>query len=158
MKVIITGSTAAGEAIPHHFQLSTMATSEDRMRLRSELLQFMPYIKGKFGCNSVREWPVTFEMNLKGGMDDAEYEKYIFLSIILLFSDLEDQPRLQIMLKVDSGSGQLQPKLLSMLRLIGAYEYPGAPKNTAVSQERIKTMVHLKRNFDPTLTFSHISN
>ncbi len=26
------------------------------------------------GCNTVKEWPVTFRINLKGGMDDAKYE------------------------------------------------------------------------------------
>ncbi len=62
-----------------------------------------------------------FGMNLKGGMDNVKYVKYIFLSIIPLFPDLEDQPGLQIMLKVDSWPGQLQPKLFSALRLIGAY-------------------------------------
>ncbi len=63
----------------------------------------MPYIKGKFGYNSVREWPVMFGINLKGGMDDAEYEKYLFSSIIPLFPNLKDQPGLRIMLKVDGG-------------------------------------------------------
>ena len=150
---MITGSTAAGEAIPPHFQFSTMATSENRMRLRSELLQFMPYIKGKFGCNSIREWPVTFGMNLKGGMDDAEYEKYLFSSIIPLFPDLKDQPGLRIMLKVDSGPGRLQPKLLSTLRLIGAYKYPGVPNTTAVTQETDQNYGQFKTKFRSNLDF-----
>lgn len=105
---MITGSTAASEAIPPHFQFLTTATSEERMRICSDLLQVMPNVKGQFGCYTGREWPVTFGMNLKGVMDDAEYEKYLFLSIIPLFPVLEDKAVFRIILKFDSRPGRLQ--------------------------------------------------
>ncbi len=150
---MITGSTAAGKAIPPHFQFSTTATSEERMRLRSDLLQFMPNVKGQFGCNDVKEWPVTFGMNSKGGMDDDKYKKYFFSSIIPLFPDIEDKPGLQIMLKVDSGPGRLQPTLLSTLWLIGAYQYPGMPNTTAVMQETDQNYGPFKTTFRSNLDF-----
>jgi len=47
---LITGSTALGEAIPPHFQFSTKAKSDTTMKLRSELVGFMPDTRRKFGC------------------------------------------------------------------------------------------------------------
>ncbi len=41
---MIAGSTAAGEAIPPHFQFSTVAQSEETMRLRTNIQHFIPYI------------------------------------------------------------------------------------------------------------------
>ncbi len=58
------------------------------MRIHLELMQFMPNIKGQFGCDVECEWPVTFGVNAKGGMDDVEDKKYILSSIIPLFPDL----------------------------------------------------------------------
>ncbi len=125
-----------------------MASSEDRIQRQSKSLQFMPNVKGKFGCNSVRELPLTFGMNLNGDMDYAEYEKSLFSSIITLFPDLEDQPELQIMLNIDSGSGQLQSKLvLFILRLINAYKYPNVPNTTAVTQMSNQNYGPCKTNF-----------
>ncbi len=71
---MITGSTAAGEAILPHFQFLTIAQSEETMQLCAKAIEFMPNILGQFGCNDVREWPVTFGMNMKGGMDNEEYK------------------------------------------------------------------------------------
>ena len=70
---MITGSTAAGEPMPPHFQFSTMAQSEDTQHVSIRMHAFFPKIKGTFGTNCEREWPVTLGMNLKGGMDEREF-------------------------------------------------------------------------------------
>ncbi len=108
--MMITGSTAASKAIPPHFLFSMTTTSKERMQICSDLLRFMPNVKGQFGSNTVKEWPVSFGMNSKGGTYGAKYKKY-FLSIVPLFPDLEDKTGLWIMLKVDSRPGRLQPNL-----------------------------------------------
>ncbi len=50
-------------------------------------------------------WPVTCGVNLKEGMDDEEFQKYIFGSIVSLYPDAEDKKGKRDMLKVDSGPG-----------------------------------------------------
>jgi hypothetical protein len=42
-------------------------------------------------------------MNMKGGMNDEEFERYINNTIIPLFPDMEDTPGKHVLLKVDSG-------------------------------------------------------
>ncbi len=82
---MITGSTAASEAIPPHFQFSTAAKSEDCMQICLELMQFMPNIKGQFCCDVEHNWPVTFGMNAKGGMDDVEYKSIFYCQLFPCF-------------------------------------------------------------------------
>eukprot|EP00804_Cyclotella_cryptica_P004940 CCRYP_014074-RA/>CCRYP_014074-RA protein AED:0.41 eAED:0.41 QI:0/0/0/1/0/0/2/0/145 len=60
---MITGSTAAGEPMPPHFQFSTMAQSEDTQHVNIRMSPFFPKIKGTFGTNCEKEWPVTLGMN-----------------------------------------------------------------------------------------------
>ncbi len=135
---MIGGSTAAGEAIPPHFQFSTTAQTSDNMRLQCKLIEFMPSVIGKFAYEEEKEFPVTFGMNEKGGMDEVEFEKYIMGSIVPLFLDVEDVAGKLVMTKVDSGPGRLNPQLLARLRLLGVVLYPGVPNTTAVTQETDK--------------------
>ena len=44
---MITGSTAAGEAIPPHFQFSTTSKSEETQRVNVNSIAFFPKVKGK---------------------------------------------------------------------------------------------------------------
>ncbi len=67
---MIAGSTVAGEAIPPHFRFLTMAQSEETMQLQTDIQYFIPYIQGPFGGNDKKNWPITFGMNAKNGMDD----------------------------------------------------------------------------------------
>ncbi len=53
-----------------------------------------------------RIWPCTIGMNEKGGMTDVKFEKYIDISIVPLFPELEDTNGKRVMLKVDSSSGR----------------------------------------------------
>ncbi|KAL7547200.1 hypothetical protein ACHAWF_012800 [Thalassiosira exigua] len=72
---IITGSTAAGEALPPHvhFQFQTDAKTDEGQRYRNEMIEWMLNVRGKYGGDAVKSWPCTFGMNAKGGMDDAEF-------------------------------------------------------------------------------------
>ena len=79
-----------GEAIPPHFQFSTKAKSDDTMKLRSELVGFMPDTRGRFGCHEIRAWPTTYGMNCKGGMDEGEFEKYLLGLLFALYPDVKD--------------------------------------------------------------------
>ena len=45
-------------------------------------------------------------MNEKGGMTDVKFEKYINISIVPLFPELEDTKGKRVLLKVDSSSGR----------------------------------------------------
>ena len=89
---MITGSTAEGEAIPTHFQFQTSAQSGETMRLNNMMLEFMPTITGKFGCNEEQDWDCIFGMNTKGGMDDKEFEKYVVNNLMRIWPPAHDQP------------------------------------------------------------------
>ena len=45
-------------------------------------------------------------MNEKGGMTDVKFKKYIDISIVSLFPELEDTKGKRVLLKVDSSSGR----------------------------------------------------
>ena len=89
---MITGSNAAREALPPHFQFQTAATADERQRLRNKMLQWMPNVIGKFGCDKEKEWPCTFAMNAKGEMDDKEFTKFMLNSIVPLYPEAWDAP------------------------------------------------------------------
>ena len=55
----ITGSTAAGEPVPPHFQFSSKATSFDRERIRRETVAHFHKVKGKHGQNEHGVFPTT---------------------------------------------------------------------------------------------------
>ena len=62
----ISGSNAAGEALPPHFQFQTKATSGDRERICSEVFAFTPRVIGQFGTDCKQSWDCTFGLNRKG--------------------------------------------------------------------------------------------
>ena len=82
---LITGSTAAGEAFPPHIQYVTKAKTPETMRLDVDVAEHVPWVLGKFGCKEECTWPVSFGQNEKGGMDEEEFAKYLFNSIVPLF-------------------------------------------------------------------------
>jgi hypothetical protein len=77
----ISGSNAAGKALPPHFQFQTKATSGDRERIRSKVFAFTPLVIGQFWTACEQSWDCTFGLNTKGGMDDWEFELCIINSI-----------------------------------------------------------------------------
>ena len=74
-------------------------------------------------------------MNEKGGMTDVKFKKYIDISIVSLFPELEDTKGKRVLLKVDSGSGRNGRDLLMKRRFRGLYVYPSLPNATSVQQE-----------------------
>ena len=46
---MISGSSAAGEAIPPHFQFQTSATSAEGKAIRIEMIRYLLDVKGIFG-------------------------------------------------------------------------------------------------------------
>ena len=142
---LITGSTAAGEAIPPHFQFSKKAQTAETDKLRVDLVAYMPHVREKFGAPEEQSWPITVGMNERGGMDDVEFDEYLSKSLIPLYPGAEDVKEKRMLFKLDSGPGRLGMKLLSWLRLLGFMLYPGVPNTTAVSQET-------NRNYNPFKT------
>ena len=58
-------------------------------------------------------------MNLKGGMDEMEFEKYVMTNIVDLYPDLSNTPRKRVMIKCNSGPGRLNVNLLADLKFLG---------------------------------------
>ncbi len=107
----------------------------------------MPQVLGWFGCKEERAWPVSFGQNEKGGMDDVEFKKYMLNSIVPLFSNARDKAGHCVLLKVDSGPGQLSLKLLAKLRLLGLILYPCVPNTKHVTQETDQNYGPFKTQF-----------
>ncbi len=148
---MITGSTAAGEPIPPHFQFSTTAQSEDTQRVNIRMSTFFPKIIGKFGTDCEKEWPVTVAMNLKGGMDEREFRSYFLNSIVPLFPDAQDVPGKRVIMKVNSGPGRMEIGFLAEARTLGFIIYPGVPNTTAVTQETDQSYGPFKTQFQKNL-------
>ena len=55
---MITGSTAAGEPMPPHLHFSVMAQSEDTQCVNIRMSAFFLKIKGTFGTDCEKDWPV----------------------------------------------------------------------------------------------------
>ena len=144
---MIAGSTAAGEALPPHIQFATKAKSPEAMRLDFDVVEHVPQVLGRFGCEEERAWPVTFGQNEKGGMDDVEFEKYLMNSIVPLYPHAKDKKGHRVIIKVDSGPGRLSLKLLSKLRLLGFILYPCVPNTTHVTQETDQNYGPFKTQF-----------
>ncbi len=132
---LITGSTAAGKVFPPHIQFQSKAKSADTARIDIDVAEYTQQVLGKFGCDKVKAWPITFGTNEKGGMDNKEFAKYMQGSIVPLFPDAVDEPGRRVLLKVDSGPGRMNLKLLTTLKLIGIILYPCVPNTTQMTQE-----------------------
>ena len=141
---LITGSTAAGEDNPPHFQFSTKAQTAEMDILRVELVAYMYHVRGKFGAQKDQAWPINVGMNSRGGMDDVEFE-YLSNSLIPLYPVAKDVKGKRVLFKLDSGPGRLGMNLLARLCLLGFVSYPGVPNTTTVSQET-------NRNYSPFKT------
>ncbi len=148
---MIGGSNADGEAITPHFQFLTHAQVTDNIRLSNKIVEFMPKKVGWFGFEEEREVSPTFGMNQKGGMDDIEFEKFIFNSIVPIYPNTADTPGKRVILKVDSGPGRMNPNLLARLRLLGFVLYPGVPNTTSVTQETDQNYGPFKQQFTSNL-------
>ncbi len=52
----------------------------------------MKNVIGKFGHDEVKSFICTIGLNEKGGMDEEDFKKYIFINIYLLYSETKDVP------------------------------------------------------------------
>jgi len=143
---IICGSTAAGEALPPHFQLKTDATEDHRVKISIDFIAQCHNINGKFGHNEKKMHPCTFGLNEKAGMNAIELEKYFQANVLPLHPDVEDKPGKRVIAKVDSGPGRLFLPMLASLRLQGMYLVPGVPNTTGLTQET-------DQNYSPLKTY-----
>ena len=53
----------------------------------------------------------------KAGMNAEDFHKYIEKSILPLYPDVEDKPGKRVFLKVDSGPGHMNVKMLAGLKI-----------------------------------------
>jgi len=132
---IICGSNAAGEALPPHFQLKSLAQQDCTQRISVDWFLHAATVVGKFGFDEPKELPTTFGLNEKGGMNTIELDKHIKKAILPLYPDVADVPGKRVLLKVDSGPGRMNVEMLASLRLQGVYLSPGVPNTTHVTQE-----------------------
>ena len=70
---MISGSSAAGEAIPPHFQFQTSATSAEGEAIRIEMIRYLLNVKGIFGWETEQEFPsLTAGKCLSSNMDSQQ--------------------------------------------------------------------------------------
>ena len=102
---LMQGCTAGKELIPPHFQLPSDAVTEDGMRISSDFIKDMKLTLGKFGNKERKEFPCTYGMNTKGGMNSKEFSNYMLNSYRPLYPDAADQPTQRVCVLVDGGPG-----------------------------------------------------
>jgi len=132
---IICGSTAAGEALPPHFQLKTDAKADGRIKISAAFIASAHNISGMFGHSEVKMHPCTFGLNEKAGMNKVELDKHFRANMLPLCPDIEDVPGKRVIAKVDSGPGRMHVPMLASMRLQGFYLVPGVPNTTGATQE-----------------------
>lgn len=144
---MITGSNAAGEAIPPHFQFMTAAKSDETTKFNQNTLSFFTEVRAKFGLEEETMRDISVGLNEKGGMNEAEFEKYVMKSIVTLYPDARDVAGKRVMIKLDSGPGRMNTRLLAKLKHRGFYLYPGVPNTTHVTQETDRNYGPFKTQF-----------
>ncbi len=112
---MITGSNAAGEVIPPHFQFMTSAHSEDTMQMRMDMAKNFPGIFCKFGWETAQPQAILYSVNEEGWMDLVEFKKIIKKSITHLYPNACNVLGMHNIIKVDSGPGWLNIELLAEL-------------------------------------------
>jgi hypothetical protein len=132
---MISGSTAAGEPLPPHFQFQTAAQLVEGKAIRIRCICYMLDLRGTFGHPTEQSFPVLLGLNAKGGMDDEEFSEYLKNSIMKLYPNDAPVKGRWVVIKGDSGPGRLNPILLAYLCFQGFILYPRVPNTTAVTQE-----------------------
>jgi hypothetical protein len=130
---LIFGSNALGQPLPPHFQLKTNAKTQERIKIRLDVLEHIPQIYADYG-DGRKTYSCTFGANEKGGMNTPEFRKYV-LNIRHIFPDCADIDGKRIMLKVDSGPGRSDKEFLAWCHAQGIIVYLGVPNTTAALQE-----------------------
>jgi hypothetical protein len=127
---LMQGCTAGKELVPPHFQLPSDAMTEDGMRISSDFIKDMKLTLGKFGHNELKEFPCTYGMNTKGGMNGKEFSNYMINCYLPLYPDAADLPTKRVCVLVDGGPGRTNTEMLASLRLSGLLLFPSGPPNT----------------------------
>jgi hypothetical protein len=113
---IITGSNAAGEPVPPHFEFPSKAQSDETTRINVEAIAMSHTVNAKFGHNSQRQVSCTFGASEKGGMNEVRFANYIKVNFMPLYPDMKDEPGYRVILKCDSGVGRDYLALLAFTR------------------------------------------
>jgi hypothetical protein len=127
---LMQGCTAGKELVPPHFQLPSDAMTEDGMRISSDFIKDMKLTLGKFGHDERKEFPCTYGMNTKGGMNGKEFANYMLNCYLPLYPDAADLPTKRVCVLVDGGPGRTNTEMLASLRLSGLLLFPSGPPNT----------------------------
>ena len=157
----ILGNSLTGECASIHFQLVSQVTMDEGRKLQLDFFQHIRYTCGKFGHAEAKDFPCTVGINKKGGINEAEFAKYIDSAINDMFPNMEDVLGKCILLKVDSGPGCNCDVMLVNAYFKGLYIYPGLPTAAAVHQETDQSYGLIKlvmgTNLDQIATECHAS-
>ena len=104
---MITGCNAFGKALPPHFQFMTHAETDEGKQIKVDAAVFCPGILGQWGGEEEVCAPVTFGVNKKGGMDEAEFSLYLQTAVMPLYPNAAPEMGKWVILKCDRGPGRL---------------------------------------------------
>lgn len=141
---MLTGSTAAGEAIPPYAHFKSSAKSQNQ-RIDVSGWRFICNVEGQFGHDRRKRFLPTVGMNEKGGMNSEALFAYFQANIIPLYPDSNDTPGKRVLIKIDSGPGRMNEEMLAYMRARGFYLYPGVPNTTQVTQKTDQNYGEFKR-------------
>lgn len=131
---MIGGCTAKGEPLPPHVQFQTKATAEEREKVRVEIADCL-YSLWKVWLRRGAEQASHLRPEREGG-DERRRVRGVSLELNLHpLLNARLLPDHWVIIKVDSGPGRLNIRMLACLWMMGFIIYPGVPNTTSVTQE-----------------------
>ena len=146
----VYASNAAGEALPPMYIYDSSAKSSANFQVKTEWLEGLPTVTGKYGCPTLQEYSSFFAVRTKGSMDDSLLNSYIEQIVIPLFPNMHGTAEFDeqngklirgpVILKLDAGPGRMVASEESVsakqaLRERGLLLLFGLPNATSVNQE-----------------------
>jgi len=118
---ITCGLNAVGEQVPPHFEVKSLAKSDEGQRMTVNWFRNCADVLVKFGLEEKKPMPCTFGMNERAGMNGIELKKHVKNSMLPLHLDAACEELRRVLLKLDSGPGQMNIEMLANLQLQGFY-------------------------------------
>ena len=145
----VYATNSAGEALPPLYIFDSGAKIDSNYRVKLSWLEGLPVIEGRFGCPDRVEVASFYSVRARGSMDDSLFNDYVERVVLPLYPNISKTAKFDatgkllcgpVILKVDSGPGQMIANIESILKRAkfleqGLLILMGLPNATSVNQE-----------------------
>ena len=142
-------SNSAKEALPPLYIFDSREKVESNYRVKLSWLNGLPEVTGRYGCPERVAQASFYSVQARGSMDDYLFNDYVERVELPLYPNISKRAKFDgtgkllcglVILKVDSGPGQIVANLESIKRRdafceLGLLILMGLPNATSVNQE-----------------------